>query len=131
MAARIFEMSLRQARTSRIKTATSGPELWPVKPSMKDYTRLEGMRDINPNAPLDAYLVLTGPKGALVSSCGTLRPFCIAAVYRFARNRLQGEFGDRGVKIIGAATSVPATQWEARPRRGVAKARERTTIRSR
>src|SRR4029077_3259463 len=62
IAARIFEMSLRPPGTSRVTTATSRPELRPVKPSMKDYTRLEGMLDINPNAPLDAYLVLTGPK---------------------------------------------------------------------
>ena len=68
---------------------------------MKDYTRLEGMRDINPNAPLDAYLVLTGPKGALVSSRGTLRPFCIDAVYLFDAHHLHGELGDRGVKIGG------------------------------
>lgn len=78
--------------------------------NVKAYTRLEWMLDINPNAPLDHYLVFTGPKGAPVSSRGTLRPFCIDGVYLFDAHRLHGELVERGVKI-GIATSVRAAQW--------------------
>jgi hypothetical protein len=76
----------------------------------KMYTKQEWMLDINPNTPLDYYLVFTGPKGAPVSSRGTLRPFCIDAVFLFDAHRLHGELGERGVKI-GVATSVRVAQW--------------------
>jgi hypothetical protein len=80
--------------------------------NVKAYTRHEQMLDINPSAPVDYYLVLTGPKGAPVSSRGTLRPFCIEAAYLFDAHRLHSELGERGVKI-GIATSVLAMQWDA------------------
>ena len=69
------------------------------------------MLDINPNAPLDYYLVLTGAPSALASSRGTLRPFCIQTVFLFDAHRLHAELQDRGVKI-GIATSVRKAQWE-------------------
>jgi hypothetical protein len=80
--------------------------------NVKAYTKLEGLLDINLNAPLDCYLVLAGPKGVAASSRGTLRPFCIDAVFLFDAHRLHGELGERGVKI-GIATSVRAAQWES------------------
>jgi hypothetical protein len=49
---------------------------------------------------------------ALVSSRGTLRPFCISAAYLFDAHRLHAELEERGVKI-GIATSVLAAQWAA------------------
>jgi hypothetical protein len=79
--------------------------------NVKAYTRHESILDINPSAPLDYYLVFTGPKGAPASSRGTLRPFCIDAVFLFDADRLHGELGERGVKI-GIATSVLGAQWE-------------------
>ena len=75
--------------------------------NVKAYARRESMLDINPSAPLDYYLVFTGPKGAPASSRGTLRPFCIDAVFLFDADRLNGELGERGVKI-GIATDDPA-----------------------
>lgn len=78
--------------------------------NVKAYTKQEGMLDINPNAPLDYYLVFTGGKGAALSSRGTLRPFCIDAVFLFDAQRLHRELGERGVKI-GIATSLLAAQW--------------------
>lgn len=68
--------------------------------SVKAYPRREGMLDIDPNAQSDAYLVLTGPKGTLVSSRGTLRPVCVNAVYLFDAHRLRAE------RVLEA-------QWEA------------------
>lgn len=79
--------------------------------NVKAYTKHESVLDINPSAPLDYYLVLTGPKGAAASSRGTLRPFCIDAVFLFDAHRLHGELGERGVKI-GIATSVLSAQWD-------------------
>jgi hypothetical protein len=67
--------------------------------------------DINPNAPLDYYLVLTGAASALASSRGSLRPFCIQTVFLLDAHRLHVELQDRGVKI-GIATSVRKAQWE-------------------
>jgi hypothetical protein len=80
--------------------------------NIKAYTKLEGLLDINPNAPLDYYLVLTGAPSALASSRGTLRPFCIQTVFLFDAHRLHLELQDRGVKI-GIATSVRKAQWES------------------
>jgi hypothetical protein len=62
----------------------------------------EGILDINPHAPRDYYLVFTGPKprkGALISTRGSLRPFCIDAVYLFDAHRLHAELQERGVKV--------------------------------
>jgi hypothetical protein len=83
--------------------------------NVKAYGKHEGMIAINPNAPLDYYLVFTGPKPtreALISTRGTLRPFCIDRVFLFDAARLHSELESRGVKI-GVATSVRAAQWEA------------------
>lgn len=62
-------------------------------------------------APPDYYLVFTGPKSAAVSSRGTLRPFCIDAVYLFDARRLRIELGERGVKF-SEATSVRGAYWD-------------------
>jgi hypothetical protein len=62
-------------------------------------------------APLDYYLVFTGPKAAAVSSRGTLRPFCIDAVYLLDAHRLRIQLGERGVKF-SEATSVRSAHWD-------------------
>ncbi|WP_102144583.1 DUF6998 domain-containing protein [Mycobacterium hubeiense] len=83
--------------------------------NVKAYTKHEGMLAINPNAPLDYYLVFTGPKSTaseLISTRGSLRPFCINAVYLFNADQLHRELSERGVKV-GDATSVRRAQWEA------------------
>ncbi len=79
--------------------------------NVKAYTKHESMLDINLNAPLDYYLVLAGPRGMAASSRGTLRPFCIDAVFLFDAHRLHGELQERGVQI-GIATSVLGAQWK-------------------
>jgi hypothetical protein len=48
---------------------------------------------------------------ALTSTRGTLRAFCIDAVYLFDVHRLHTELEERGVKV-GVVTSVRATHWE-------------------
>jgi hypothetical protein len=111
IAARIFEIELEAAANVAgydghfITGTLAGRTV-----NVKVYTKQEGILDINPNAPLDYYLVFTGPKGAPASSLGTLRPFCIDAVFLFDAHRLHSELEERGVKI-GIATSVLVTQW--------------------
>lgn len=113
IAARVFEIKLEAAANAAgydghfTTGALAGRTV-----NVKAYTKLEGMLDINPNVPLDYYLVFTGAKGTLASSRGTLRPFCIDAVFMFDTHRLHAELGERGVKI-GIATSVRRAQWDA------------------
>jgi hypothetical protein len=113
VAARIFDIELETAANTAGYDGhfTAGP-LAGRSVNVKAYGKREGMLDINPNAPLDDYLVFAGAKAALSSSRGTLRPFCIEAVYLFDAHRLHAELELRGVKI-GIATSVVTAQWEA------------------
>jgi len=76
------------------------------------YGKRENVLDVNPTAPVDHYLVFTGPKSAGLSSRGALRPFCIESVYLFDAERLHTELLERGVKL-GVASSVRAVQWDA------------------
>jgi hypothetical protein len=113
IAARIFDIELETAANTAGydgRFTTGGLAGGTV--NIKAYTKLEGLLDINPNAPLDYYLVLTGAPSALASSRGTLRPFCIQTVFLFDAHRLHLELQDRGVKI-GIATSVRKAQWES------------------
>lgn len=111
IAARIFDIKLEAAANTagydgRFMTgAIAGRTV-----NVKAYTKQENILDINPNAPLDYYLVMTGTKGAPASSRGTLRPFCIDAVFLFDAHRLHDELAERGAKI-GIATSVLSAQW--------------------
>jgi hypothetical protein len=80
--------------------------------NVKMYGKRENVLDVNPTAPVDHYLVFTGPKSAGLSSRGALRPFCIESVYLFDAERLHTELLERGVKL-GVASSVRAVQWDA------------------
>jgi hypothetical protein len=115
IAARIFDIELETAaNTAGYDGHFTGGAVAGQTVNVKAYGKREGMLDINPNAPLDYYLVFTGPKPtkeALISTRGTLRPFCIDAVYLFDAHRLHTELQERGVKV-GIATSVRATHWE-------------------
>jgi hypothetical protein len=115
IAARIFDIELETAaNTAGYDGHFTTGALAGQTVNVKAYGKREGVLDINPDAPLDYYLVFTGPqaaKEALVSTRGTLRPFCINAVYLFDAHRLHAELQERGVKI-GVATSVRALHWE-------------------
>jgi hypothetical protein len=80
--------------------------------NVKAYTKHESLLDINPLAPLDYYLVLTGSKAEAASTRNTLRPFAIEHVFLLDAPRLHQELEDRGVKV-GTATSVRKAQWES------------------
>ena len=113
IAARIFDIELEEAANVAGYDGhfTTGVLVGKTV-NVKAYGKFESLLDINPNAPLDYYLVFTGRKAAAMSSRGTLRPFCIDAVFLFDAHRLHAELGERGVKI-GVATSVRAAQWAA------------------
>lgn len=113
IAARVFDIELEEAAN---KAGYDGHfSTGPLKGrtvNIKAYGKAEGLLGINPNAPLDYYLVFTGRRAAAASSRGMLRPFCIHTVFLFDAQRLHAELVERGVKI-GEATSVRAAQWES------------------
>jgi hypothetical protein len=115
IAARIFEIQLETAANAAgydghfMTGALAGRTV-----NVKAYGKHERILDMNPNAPLDYYLVFTGPKAtkeAAISTRGTVRPFCIDSVFLFDAVRLHDELAARQIKI-GVATSVRAAQWE-------------------
>lgn len=114
IAARIFDVELENAANAAGYDGrfTTGDALAGRSVNVKAYTKHEAILDINLSAPLDYYLVFTGRKAAGGSSRGTIRPFCIDAVFLFDAARLHNELKGRGVKI-GVATGVRRVQWEA------------------
>jgi hypothetical protein len=80
--------------------------------NVKWYLKREGLLDTKESAALDYYLVLAGPPSAAVSSRGTIRPWCIEAVFLFDARQLRSEQIIRGVKR-GVASSVIKQQWTA------------------
>lgn len=112
IAARVFHIALESAANAAGYDGhfTTG-RLTGRTVNVKTYGKREGLLDMNSMAPLDYYLVFTGPKVAATSSRGTLRPFCIDAVYLFDAHRLCVELGERGVKL-SEATSVRAVHWD-------------------
>lgn len=112
IAARIFDIELEAAaNTAGYDGRFTTGELAGRTVNIKAYTKHEGLLDINPHAPLDYYLVLTGAPSAVASSRGTLRPFCIQNAFVFEANRLHLDLRERGVKI-GIATSVRKVLWQ-------------------
>jgi len=80
IAARIFDIELETAGNAAGYDGhfTTGALLGQTV-NVKPYTRQQRILDMKSTAPLDYYLVFTGPRGAAVSSRVTLRPFCIDA----------------------------------------------------
>jgi hypothetical protein len=80
--------------------------------NVKWYLKREGLLDIGTAVSPDYYLVLCGPLSGAVRSAGTVRPWCISAVYLFETERLYTELRARRVKV-GIASSVVNAQWAA------------------
>lgn len=59
--------------------------------NIKWYLKREGLLDTMESPALDYYLVLTGPPSAASSSRGTIRPWCIEAVFLFDARQLRSE----------------------------------------
>lgn len=113
IAARIFDIELEvAANAAGFDGRFTTGDLAGRTVNVKAYTKQDRILDVNPVAPLDYYLVFTGPKGPSGPSRGSLRPFCIDAVFLFDADQLHAELVDRGVKV-GVGTSVLAAQWDA------------------
>ena len=80
--------------------------------NIKMYGKREGLLDIREKYVPDYYLVLSGPKSALLTSKGATRPWVIEEVFLFDAPALVERLRQRGVKI-GVATSVVSAEWEA------------------
>ncbi len=72
----------------------------------------EGGMDVSPDAELDYYLAMVGPRARSMTSKGSSRPWLISAVYLFDAIRLRTALTTAGVKI-GVATSIRAHLWES------------------
>ncbi|GIF51089.1 hypothetical protein DFJ67_0312 [Asanoa ferruginea] len=80
--------------------------------NVKWYPKRDGLLDLTDTADPRFYLVLAGPAAPAASSRGTVRPWCVEAVYLFDAERLLADLRAAGVKI-GTATSVRAHHWAA------------------
>lgn len=113
IAAKVFDIELTAAaNTAAFDGHFTTGALAGQTVNVKAYGRHESMLDVTRNPTLDYYLVMTGPKGALNSSRGTFRPFCIESVFLFKSQDLLAALEETGVKV-GIATSVRAAQWNA------------------
>ena len=113
IAARVFDIALEESATAlgidgHFRTGPLAGKTVNVKWHLKD----EGLLDIpTPVAP-DAFLVLTGPRAAAVSSKGSHRPWIIETVYLLETTSVMTELEKSGVRI-GVATSLRRAIWQA------------------
>jgi hypothetical protein len=112
IASRIFYITLEESASHKsIDGRFNAGPLKGRSVNIKWYALHEGLLDITPDALLDFYLVLTGPKSGTMTSRGRVRPWTIEAVYLFDAHDLVSQLDAAGVKI-GTATSVRHQFWE-------------------
>jgi hypothetical protein len=110
VAAEIFGIRLHDSATTKASDGVflTGP-LTGKSVNIKCYARMQPILDMAASAdPLehaDYYLVLTGPRGAVASSRGTVLAWSIAAVYLFDAHHLIAEQTRRQAKLVVAAAS--------------------------
>jgi len=113
IAASVFDIQL---ETSAVTAAVDGRfasgRLQGRTVNVKWYLKREGLLDVTESDLLDYYLVLAGPVAPATHSRGSVRPWCLEAVYLFDARKLLGELRERGVRI-GVASSVRVAQWAA------------------
>ena len=80
--------------------------------NVKLYGKQEGILDINPNATVDFYLVLTGPKSKAKSSKGSTRPLVVDHVYLFESIKIIESISSRGIQV-GKASSILPSEWDS------------------
>ena len=113
IAAQVFDIELeRSASTAAIDGRFRTGPLQGQTVNVKWYLKQEGLVDISESQVLDYYLVLAGPRSALLTSRGGTRPWRIDHVYLFHAPTLLAEQRSRGVKA-GVAASVRKRQWES------------------
>ncbi|WP_431236722.1 DUF6998 domain-containing protein [Mycolicibacterium aichiense] len=112
IAAKVFDIELVSAANNAAFDGHFSSGLNGRTVNIKAYGRQEGSLDVSQSPTLDYYLVLTGPKLALTSSRGTLRPFCIESVFLFESRNLLAALEVTGAKV-GIATSIRTAEWNA------------------
>ena len=75
-------------------------------------TVFDGGMDVSPDAEVDDYLALTGPRATSMTSKGGTRSWLIESVYLFDLRELRSTLRAAGVGI-GVATSIRRALWEA------------------
>src|SRR6185437_3391957 len=80
--------------------------------NIKTYGKREGLLDTSDDPSLNYYLVLCGPKAAVMTSNGGTRPWCIASVHLFDSAELRAAQVARGIRS-GVASNVRAAEWAA------------------
>lgn len=111
IASRVFHIALVESASHKsIDGRFSNEPLKERTVNIKWYAQREGLLDITPDTLPDYYLVLTGPKSAVMTSRGQVRPWVIESVFLFEAQALVDELKRKGVKI-GIATSVQQPLW--------------------
>jgi hypothetical protein len=75
-------------------------------------TVFEGGMDVSPDAEVDDYLALTGPRATSMTSKGRTRPWLVESVFLFDLRELRAALIAAGVGI-GVATSIRRSFWDA------------------
>ena len=113
IASKVFDIELEHSAVSKaIDGVFSDGPLAGKTVNIKWYGKQESLLDLSDDPRLDYYLVMTGPKSALLSSRGGTRPLLITQVYLFDAAALLAALRERGVKI-GVASSIRSMHWEA------------------
>jgi hypothetical protein len=74
-------------------------------------TLFEGGMDVSPDAEVDDYLAMTGPRAISMTSKGLSRPWLIESVFLFDLRELRATLRAAGIGI-GVATSIRRSLWD-------------------
>lgn len=112
IASRVFDIELSASATKRDVDGhfRSGP-LAGDSVNVKLYGKRENVLDLKPEAQVQWYLVLAGPRGYAVPSRGSTRPLTISSAHIFDTTSLLAALTGR-VKV-GIASSVRQPLWDA------------------
>jgi hypothetical protein len=114
IAGAIFDIELNPSASAKGHDGffRSPPSLAGRSVNIKWGTVFEGGMDVSPDAEVDDYLALTGPRATSMTSKGLSRPWLIESVFLFDLHDLRTDLRTRGVGI-GVATSIRRSLWEA------------------
>ena len=113
MASVIFDIALEESAVAKAIDGRfrSGPLVGRTV-NVKWYLKREGMLDVTEDPSLDYYLVLAGPRSAILGSRGGTRPWTIDSVFLFHALSVSQTLRVRGAKL-GVASSVRNADWDA------------------
>lgn len=114
IAAKIFDIKLETTANHKGSDGRfiNGKILQNKTVNIKWYTKNQSLLDICPDASLDYYLLLVGPKTRSMTSVGMQRPWIIEKVFLFNHQEIIQALSSRNVKI-GVASSIIKKDWES------------------